>query len=76
MRTMNSPSSLLKRQNIVYRVPGTRWDEALPLGDGCFGGMAYQEDNAFIWTINHLDLYMAFNSNNNPIPIEFKGRYQ
>ncbi|MBI4027606.1 MAG: glycoside hydrolase N-terminal domain-containing protein [Verrucomicrobia bacterium] len=68
--------SLLRQQDIVYRVPVTRWDEALPLGDGCFGGMAYQEGNAFIWTINHLDVYMAFNPKDHPIPVEFKGHYQ
>jgi hypothetical protein len=67
--------SLLARQSIVYRVPGTRWDEALPIGDGCFGAMAYQEDRAFLWTINHLDVYMAFNPDSVPIPVEFAGRY-
>jgi hypothetical protein len=32
--------SLINRQDIVYRVPGTRWDEALPMGDGCFSAPA------------------------------------
>ena len=63
--------SQIGRNNIVYRVPGTRWDEALPLGDGCFGAMAYQEGKAFLWTINHLDVYMAFNPDHHPIPPEF-----
>lgn len=46
-------------QDLVYRVSGTRWDEALPMGDGCFGAMMYEEDGAFQWTLNHLDLYHA-----------------
>ena len=40
--------SFIRRQDIVYRVPGMAWDEALPLGDGCFGARAYQEGNAFL----------------------------
>jgi hypothetical protein len=68
--------AFIRRQNIVYRVAGTAWDEALPLGDGCFGGMAWQEADEFLWTINHLDVYMAFNPNQVPIPVEFEGRYR
>ena len=66
--------SLLKRQNIVYRVPGTRWQEALPVGDGCFGAMMYQEGDAFLWTINHLDVYMAFSTIEHPLPPDFDYR--
>ena len=45
----------IRRQDIVYRVPGTAWDEALPLGDGCFGAVAYQyqEGNAFLPNLRH-----------------------
>src|SRR3990172_11949796 len=61
--------SLLRRQDLLYRVPGTRWDEALPMGDGCFGAMQYEEDGAFQWTLNHLDLYHApYNVVDYPLP--------
>ena len=66
--------SLVKHQNIVYRVPGTRWQEALPMGDGCFGAMMYQDDGAFLWAINHLDVYMAFNTIEHPLPPDFDYR--
>lgn len=66
-----NPSSireLLSHQDIVYRIPGTRWEEALPMGDGCFGAMMCQEGNAFQWALNHLDLYLAFNPTDFPVP--------
>ncbi|MCC7519367.1 MAG: glycoside hydrolase N-terminal domain-containing protein [Verrucomicrobiae bacterium] len=53
------PRRPFRAQDLVYRVPGTRWDEALPVGDGCFGAMMYEEDGALQWTLNHLDLYHA-----------------
>lgn len=29
------------------------------MGDGCFGAMMHEEEGAFQWTLNHLDLYHA-----------------
>lgn len=57
--TPHALRDLIGQQDIVYRVAGTRWDEALPMGDGCFGAMQYEENGAFQWTLNHLDLYHA-----------------
>ena len=52
------------REDSHYRVPGTLWADALPMGDGRFGAMAHQQGDA----LNHYDLYLAFNDATIPPP--------
>lgn len=42
---------------IIYRNSESNWDEALPIGNGHFGAMAYNPGNKLIFTINHYDVY-------------------
>lgn len=42
---------------IIYKNCYSTWDEALPLGNGHFGAMAYLEKDRLIFAINHYDVY-------------------
>ena len=43
--------------SIKYKNSYSTWDEALPLGNGHFGTMVYNEGNELVYAINHYDVY-------------------
>ncbi|NJD03679.1 MAG: sugar phosphorylase [Ruminiclostridium sp.] len=42
---------------ISYRNTFSKWDEALPLGNGHFGAMGYNDGNELVYAVNHYDVY-------------------
>lgn len=42
---------------VVYENAPSGWNEALPLGNGYFGGMVYFEDNTLTLAMNHYEVY-------------------
>jgi hypothetical protein len=42
---------------VIYENAPSGWNEALPLGNGHFGGMVYFEDNRLTMAMNHYEVY-------------------
>ncbi|NJD03669.1 MAG: sugar phosphorylase [Ruminiclostridium sp.] len=42
---------------ICYKNTLSRWDEALPLGNGHFGAMVYNNQEGLVYAVNHYDVY-------------------
>ncbi|RTE11583.1 glycosyl hydrolase family 95 catalytic domain-containing protein [Paenibacillus whitsoniae] len=44
-------------RGVTYENAPSGWNEALPLGNGHFGGMVFYEDNRLTMAMNHYDVY-------------------
>ncbi|MEC0227560.1 glycosyl hydrolase family 95 catalytic domain-containing protein [Paenibacillus alba] len=44
-------------RGVTFENAPSSWNEALPLGNGHFGGMAYFEDNKLTLALNHYEVY-------------------
>ncbi|NQX60864.1 glycosyl hydrolase family 95 catalytic domain-containing protein [Paenibacillus qinlingensis] len=44
-------------RGVTYENAPSSWNEALPIGNGHFGGMAYFEDNKLTLALNHYEVY-------------------
>ncbi|MDR6884644.1 glycosyl hydrolase family 95 catalytic domain-containing protein [Bacillus sp. 3255] len=44
-------------RGVTFENAPSSWNEALPLGNGHFGGMAYYEDNQLTLALNHYEVY-------------------
>ncbi|NJD03070.1 MAG: hypothetical protein FIA99_10875, partial [Ruminiclostridium sp.] len=42
---------------ICYRNTLSGWNEALPLGNGHFGAMVYNDGDELVYAVNHYDVY-------------------
>ena len=42
---------------VVFQNRENNWQNALPLGNGCFGAMAFYKDNALSLPMNHYEVY-------------------
>jgi len=50
-------TNALLNHTITYTQAESRWDEALPLGNGHFGAMGYYESGCLAFDLNHYDIY-------------------
>lgn len=50
---------ILGRNDVVFKVSHTGWEQGLPMGDGSFGGLAFHENSKLAWIINHLDVIQS-----------------
>ncbi|MZQ86608.1 sugar phosphorylase [Paenibacillus sp. 5J-6] len=44
-------------RGVIFENAPSSWNEALPIGNGHFGGMAYFEDNKLTLALNHYEVY-------------------
>ncbi|MFD0693432.1 glycoside hydrolase family 95-like protein [Paenibacillus sp. GCM10027628] len=44
-------------RSVTFENAPSSWNEALPIGNGLFGGMAYFEDNKLTLALNHYEVY-------------------
>ncbi len=54
------------KHTIVFKNTDNHWDNALPLGNGCFGAMVYYEKNTLNIPMNHYEVY--YNIAENVLP--------
>ena len=54
------------KHSIVFKNTDNHWDNALPLGNGCFGAMVYFEKNRLHIPMNHYEVY--YNISQNVLP--------
>lgn len=52
-----------KQHRILYSETESRWDEALPLGNGHFGAMGSYENGGLVFDLNHYDVYYRKSEN-------------
>lgn len=45
------------KHSITFTNADNKWDNALPLGNGCFGAMVYYEKNRLYMPMNHYEIY-------------------
>ena len=45
---------------ILFQNAQSDWNEALPLGNGIFGGMAFFRKNQYRLALNHYEVYYSF----------------
>ena len=45
------------KHSITFTNTDNKWDNALPLGNGCFGAMVYYEKNRLYMPMNHYEIY-------------------
>ena len=45
------------KHSITFKNTDNKWDNALPLGNGCFGSMLYFEKNKLYMPMNHYEVY-------------------
>ena len=45
------------KHSVHFNNQDNTWDNALPMGNGCFGGMIYHEDNVLHMFMNHYEVY-------------------
>lgn len=45
------------KHSVHFNNRDNTWDNALPMGNGCFGGMIYHEDNVLHMVMNHYEVY-------------------
>lgn len=45
------------KHSVYFNNCDNRWDNALPMGNGCFGGMLYYEDHLLHMVMNHYEVY-------------------
>lgn len=68
------------KHSVYFNNCDNRWDNALPMGNNCFGGMLYYEDHLLHMVMNHYEVYHFVRKNILPddirkayIPPEEKG---
>jgi len=54
------------KHSITFTNTDNKWDNALPLGNGCFGAMVYFEKNKLFMPMNHYEIY--YNIGKNVLP--------
>ena len=54
------------KHSVVFKNTFNHWDNALPLGNGCFGAMLYFEKNRLYMPVNHYEVY--YNISENVLP--------
>ena len=47
----------MMKHSILFENCDNKWDNALPLGNGCFGAMLYYEKNKLHMPMNHYEIY-------------------
>ena len=45
------------KHSILFEHCGNKWDNALPLGNGCFGAMVYYHNDVLYMPMNHYEVY-------------------
>lgn len=45
------------KHSVFFKNRDNKWDNALPLGNGCFGAMLYHEDHTLYMPMNHYEVY-------------------
>ena len=56
------------KHSIMFEHCGNEWDNALPLGNGCFGAMIYYHNDALYMPMNHYEVY--YNISENVLPAD------
>ncbi len=56
------------KHSIIFENRDNKWDNALPLGNGCFGAMLYFEDKKLHMPMNHYEIY--YNIEKNTLPAD------
>lgn len=62
------------KHSIIFENTDNKWDNALPLGNGCFGSMVYYEKNKMHMNMNHYEVY--YNIKENVIPEDMLKAYK
>ena len=45
------------KHSVFFQNADNHWDNALPLGNGCFGAMLFFEENKLFMPLNHYEVY-------------------
>lgn len=61
------------KHSIIFTNTDNKWDNALPLGNGCFGSMVYYEKNKMYMNMNHYEVY--YNIRENVLPEDMLKAY-
>ena len=56
------------KHSVFFKNRDNKWDNALPLGNGCFGSMLYFEDHTLYMPMNHYEVY--YNIAQNVLPAD------
>ena len=56
------------KHSILFEHCGNRWDNALPLGNGCFGTMVYYHRDVLYMPMNHYEVY--YNISDSVLPAD------
>lgn len=58
----------MMKHSVFFKNRDNKWDNALPLGNGCFGTMLYFEDHTLYMPMNHYEVY--YNIRKNVLPAD------
>ena len=55
----NKVRETVQKNDVVFKLSHTGWEQGLPIGDGSFGGLVFHNNSQLAWTINHLDVIQS-----------------
>ena len=55
------------KHSVHFKNTDNHWDNALPMGNGCFGGMLFYEEGKLHMPMNHYEVYHTTSANCRPV---------
>lgn len=55
------------KHSVHFQNAENHWDNALPMGNGCYGGMLFYDDHQLHMPINHYEVYYTTTANVRPV---------
>lgn len=62
------------KHSVFFDNCDNRWDNGLPMGNGCFGGMLFFEEHQLYMPMNHYEVY--YNISKNVLPVDILKEYK